>query len=105
MRALVLFFALALTALARPSSASELLGTLKKVNDSGAIILGYRAQSLPFSFLSARGKPIGYSIDLCHEIIKDIRAELHLHSLNVKYVLVTPESRITAVKDGEIDLE
>ena len=45
--------------------AQDLQGTLKKIKDSGAITIGYREQSVPFSFRGNDGKPAGYSIDLC----------------------------------------
>ena len=32
------------------------------MRESGAITIGHRESSIPFSFLSARGEPIGYSI-------------------------------------------
>ena len=41
----------------------ELSGTLKKVHETGTVVIGYRESSLPFSYLNARGEPIGYSID------------------------------------------
>jgi glutamate/aspartate transport system substrate-binding protein len=52
-----------------PSGADELKGTLKKVKSSASITLGYREASLPFSFLNQEGKAIGYSIDLCNEVV------------------------------------
>ena len=39
-------------------------GTLLKARTSGAITIAYRESSIPFSYLSARGEPIGYSIEL-----------------------------------------
>ena len=44
---------------------AQLSGTLQKVRESGAIALGHRESSIPFSYRSARGEPIGYSIELC----------------------------------------
>src|SRR5262249_46487023 len=49
-----------------------LSGTLKKVKDTGTITLGYRESSLPFSYLNKRQQPIGYSIDLCREIVEEV---------------------------------
>ena len=34
-------------------------GTLKKINDSGEIRIGYRENSPPFAFLDAQRKPLG----------------------------------------------
>src|SRR4029450_2569115 len=39
-------------------------GTLKKINDSGEISIGYRENSPPFAFLDSQRKPLGYSLDL-----------------------------------------
>src|SRR5262245_66265832 len=51
-----------------PAPAQDLQGTLKKIRDSGTITIGYREQSLPFSFRGDDGKPAGYSGDLFQRI-------------------------------------
>lgn len=86
-------------------AADELTGTLKKIHDTGAITLGYRESSIPFSFLNPAGRPIGYSIDLCGEIVNEVTDELGGREIEVKYKPVTPQSRIPAVVSGDIDLE
>ena len=83
----------------------ELTGTLKKVHDSGTVVIGYRESSIPFSYLNSQGEPIGYSIDLGRAIVDGISNELDGQTLKIKFVPVTPESRIPAVVNGEIDLE
>jgi ABC-type amino acid transport substrate-binding protein len=83
----------------------ELSGTLKKVHDSGTVTIGYRESSIPFSYLNARGEPIGYSIDLGRAIVDAMSNELNGQTLTIKFVPVTSESRIGAVKRGEVDLE
>jgi len=85
--------------------AQELTGTLKKIKDSGTVTLGYRASSIPFSYLNKVHEPIGYSIDLCNEIVKEISSELEGVEIGVAYKLVRAETRIPAVRSGEIDLE
>jgi glutamate/aspartate transport system substrate-binding protein len=85
--------------------AQDLQGTLKKINDSRTITIGYREQSLPFSFRGDDGKPTGYSVDLCQRIVTGIQQQLKLPKLDVKWVAVTPESRIPSVVNGTIDLE
>ncbi len=102
---------LAVLLLAAPAAAQEapplgpLTGTLRKVREAGAIALGHREASVPFSFLDARGQPIGYSVDLCREIVDAVAEELGFAQLAITWRAVTPESRIRAVVDGEIDLE
>jgi ABC-type amino acid transport substrate-binding protein len=86
-------------------NAQELSGTLKKVHDTGTVVIGYRESSIPFSYLNARHEPIGYSIDLGHAIVDAISNELNGQTLKIKFVPVTSDSRIGAVKSGEVDLE
>ena len=87
------------------ASGQELGGTLKKVHDTGTVVIGYRESSIPFSYLNARGEPIGYSIDLGRAIVDAMSNELNGQTLKIKFVPVTSESRMGAVKNGEVDLE
>ena len=83
----------------------ELTGTLKKIKDSKTVTLGYRASSIPFSYLNKLHEPIGYSIDLCNEVVKEISNEFEGVEIGVSYKLVRADTRIPAVRSGEIDLE
>jgi len=87
------------------ADAQELTGTLKKIKDSKTITLGYRASSIPFSYLNRPGDPIGYSIDLCGAVIDETAKELQGVEIAVEYKKVTAETRISAVLSAEIDLE
>lgn len=94
----------AATQVAAQSDPAELTGTLAKVRASGTITIGHRESSIPFSYLSARGEPIGYSIDLCKLLVDAISEEVG-RTIAIKWQLVTPESRIAAVTSGQVDLE
>jgi glutamate/aspartate transport system substrate-binding protein len=87
------------------ASAQELTGTLRKIKDSKTVSLGYRASSIPFSYLNKSREPIGYSIDLCNAVVDEISKELEGVEIGVSYKLVRAETRIPAVLSGEIDLE
>jgi glutamate/aspartate transport system substrate-binding protein len=91
--------------LAASAMAQELTGTLKKVKESKAITLGYREASIPFSYLTAKGVPIGYSIDLCMAIIDQIKEELGKEDIAVKFSPVNSQNRIDLVVNGTVDLE
>lgn len=78
--------------------------TLKKIDETGAVRLGYRENSPPFAFLDANKKPIGYSLDLCEIVVDEIASELH-KEIRVELRPVTPENRFDLLKSGEIDLE
>ena len=107
----IFFSAASLLVLAASANGQEaanvgaLSGTLKKIKDSGTIVLGYRESSLPFSYLNRRQQPIGYSIDLCREIVEDVSAELDGMEIKITFTPVTPDNRLQKVASGEIDLE
>ncbi|HXX84598.1 MAG TPA: amino acid ABC transporter substrate-binding protein [Casimicrobiaceae bacterium] len=84
---------------------TQLTGTLKKIKANKTIVIGYRDASVPFSYLNPAGQPIGYSIDICKEIVEDIRAELGDDTIQVKYAPVDTQTRIPSVVDGTVDLE
>jgi len=89
---------------AAEGDAQALTGTLRKARDSGTVLVGYRAASFPFSYNAKDGMPIGYSLELCREIVDDISSAVG-RPLGIKYVAVTPETRMQAVATGQIDLE
>ena len=82
----------------------ELIGTLAKARAAGALTIAYRESSVPFSYLSARGEPIGYSIELCRKLAEAIGDSIG-RELALKWLPVTSESRIDAIVSGKADLE
>lgn len=87
------------------AQAQELTGTLKKIKDTGTIVLGVRDSSIPFSYLDDKQSYQGYSIDLCMRAVKSIQKELGLTSLNVRMNPVTSATRIPLMANGTVDLE
>jgi glutamate/aspartate transport system substrate-binding protein len=87
------------------AQAAEVTGTLKKIRDAGAITIGHREASSPFSFLDSNKQPVGYAIDLCLRIVDEVKAVLEKPDLATKYVMVNPQTRIPLVVDGSVDLE
>jgi glutamate/aspartate transport system substrate-binding protein len=86
-------------------NAEELTGTLKNIKDTGAITIGYRDSSIPFSYLDDSQKPIGFAIDICYKIVEAVKKELKLDKLEVKLNPVTSSTRIPLLANGTIDLE
>ena len=78
-------------------------GTLQKVYQSGVVRVGYRQNSPPFAFLD-KGRPVGYSLDLCEVVLEEIAAEVH-RDVRAEYQPVTPENRFDPVRSGAVDLE
>jgi glutamate/aspartate transport system substrate-binding protein len=88
------------------STPAILSGTLKKVHDSGAVVVGYREASFPFSSVQPGAvQPLGYSIDLCLRIVEEIVRELGGAPTRVAFAPVTSDSRMEAVTSGKVDLE
>jgi glutamate/aspartate transport system substrate-binding protein len=92
-------------AVTEENTPAVLIGTLKKIRDSGAVTIGYREASFPFSFVRQGAAPVGYSIDLCLGIVDEIRRELNGAPVAVSYRPVTADTRMDAVMGGTIDLE
>ncbi|MBM2885887.1 glutamate/aspartate ABC transporter substrate-binding protein [Chromobacterium amazonense] len=88
-----------------PAGAAELTGTLKKIKESGVIVLGNRDSSIPFSYYDNNQKPIGYSVDLANKVVDEVKKELKMPNLQVRYNLVTSQTRIPLVQNGTVDLE
>jgi glutamate/aspartate transport system substrate-binding protein len=104
-RTLLIGATLAVAFSAYPAAAQELTGTLKNVKETGAITLGYRDSSIPFSYLDDNQKPIGYAMDICYKIVDAVKKELKLDKLEVKLNPVTSATRIPLLANGTIDLE
>lgn len=79
--------------------------TLEKIRNYGAIYVGHREASIPFSYLDADGKPIGYSMELCAHIIDAVKARLNLPDMEVVPVPTTASTRQMMVESGTVDLQ
>src|SRR6185295_13552968 len=58
------------------------IDTLKRIKDTGAILVGVRESSVPFSFLDAQKQPQGYSVDLCLRVADAVKSELKMPKLD-----------------------
>src|SRR5215510_3334249 len=94
-----------LVILAGPAVSEQIRPTLDKIKETGAISLGHRETSRPFSFVDADGKPAGYSVDLCLEVAAAIKQHLKLADLKINWVPATPADRVGKLVKGTIDLE
>lgn len=99
----ILVIALIIASFSNPLSADELTGTLQQIEKSGEIRIGYRQAMPPMSFLGKNGLPVGYSIDLCDEIVREVEKTLGA-AVKSHYVPVTSEDRFTSLAEYKIDL-
>ncbi|WOS61999.1 amino acid ABC transporter substrate-binding protein [Sinorhizobium fredii] len=86
-------------------SAEPLDGTLKKVAETGEIVVSYRDAAVPFSYIDGDQKPLGYALDICLKVVEDIKAELKMPDLHTRLQLVSGANRIPLLLNGTIDLE
>ena len=87
------------------ASGQEARPTLDKIKATGAISIGYRETSIPFSFVDKDRKPAGYSVELCQRIATAIQQRLGLKEMAVNWVPVTPSNRVPDLVRGSIDIE
>lgn len=79
--------------------------TLANIKKTQTVRLGYRDDSLPFSFLDHANRPIGYSLEICEAIVEEIGTEVDEANLKIDYVKVTVDNRIPPVVENKIDFE
>ena len=79
-------------------------GTIEKVAESGKISLAYRESSVPFSYLEAPGKPIGFSVDIAKAVAKEVSNKIG-KPVAIEWISVTSANRIPLVVNGTVDLE
>lgn len=96
--------ALAAMALACNVQAQEVSGTLKKIRDSGAIMLGLQTESVPFAYRDPDGKIIGYSVELCQRIADGLKTQLGLAALEVKSRPLVSAARVPLLTGNAVDL-
>src|SRR5688572_23087083 len=92
--------AVALCAIAAPAVSQELYGTLKKVRDSKVFTIGHREASFPFAFYDDQKKPVGFAVELCTRIAEEVKAELKMPGIEVKYLPVNAQTRIPLLTNG-----
>lgn len=99
---LVLITISGLCLLLRPGVATA--DTLERIQQTGALKIGYRSDSPPFSFSISGEDPAGYSIGLCNAVAGALQRQLRLDTIRVDYVAVTADDRFQAVARGDVDL-
>jgi ABC-type amino acid transport substrate-binding protein len=96
-----LLVAVLVAVLALPAAAQ----TLDKVRKAGVLTLGYIDGAAPFSYTDGNGQPQGYSVELCNAVAQGVAAQLKRQGLTVRWVKLTIQDRIDAVRTGKVDLE
>jgi ABC-type amino acid transport substrate-binding protein len=80
-------------------------GMLEQIRSSQAITIAHRDTSIPFSYLDADQKPVGYAMDLCLKVVDALKRELKIPALKVNYLSVTSATRIPSIAQGKAAME
>jgi ABC-type amino acid transport substrate-binding protein len=78
---------------------------LDRVKAGGDIVIAHRESSVPFSYLDADKKPVGYAVDLCIKLAEAVRAKVGAKAGGISYLMVTPANRIATIESGKADME
>lgn len=88
------------------AAAQEFGPTLQRIKDRGTITIGHREASVPFSYIGEEGdKPVGYTIDICMRVVGAIEDKIGADELDIRWVAVTPQTRLGLIANGTIDME
>jgi len=96
---------LALNLASSAAGAQEVDGIVKKLKETQTITMGVREALFPFSYIDDNKNPTGYAVEFCKRIIDEIKTELNLPEIKIKYVPTTIQNRQALVANGTIDLE
>ena len=86
------------------TAAAEWTQTLKRINETGEMNLGFRQDQAPMSFDRGEGQAAGYSVDLCKYIASMVVETLGKTTIQVNFVPVTAATRFEAIQSGKIDI-
>lgn len=78
---------------------------LDNIKSKRVITIGYREASIPFSYLGADQKPVGFSLDLCAHVVDRLKSDLGTPDLQIKLTPVNSSNRIPLIQNGTIDIE
>lgn len=93
-------------AAAQPTAKAEAsVDTLKKIKDSGVIVVGHRESSVPFSYYDNQQKVVGYAQDYSDLIVDAVKKKLNAPDLQVKLIPITSQNRIPLLQNGTFDFE
>ena len=85
---------------AAPSAPSTQQPTLDKIKAAGKVVLGVREASPPMAYaLGANDKFVGYHVELCERVLKEITPQARL-----EYMAITAQNTLALVQNGTVDI-
>lgn len=98
--ALAAGLAIACMAFAPAHAQTAATNTLDKIKASGKVVLGVRETSPPMAYaLGANDKYVGYHVELCERVLKEI-----VPAAKLEYMAVTAQNTLPLVQNGTLDI-
>jgi hypothetical protein len=72
--------------------------TLDRIGQDRTIRIACRDDAPPFSYKDKIGEPVGFMVELCRKVARELADQLQLKSLNVTYVPVTATDRFDVIQ-------
>lgn len=86
------------------AAAAQAQVTFDKMKGRGNIVVGYREDAAPFSFVDESKKPAGYTMEFCETIVARVLAQPGMAKLKVAYTPVPVDRILTYVNEGSVDM-
>lgn len=77
---------------------------LRKIAAAKRITIGFQAGYPPYSDV-LDGKPAGYVIDLCRQVVEGLRRKLDVERLDIDFVPTPMAARFVMMREGRMDME
>ncbi|WP_191091598.1 amino acid ABC transporter substrate-binding protein [Affinibrenneria salicis] len=87
-----------------PAAAIPMDNALTRIAQNKTVRIGHRLDEPPFSYV-VNGQPLGYSIDICLQVVDGIKTYLQMDDIQVVYVPVSTATRFPQIRNHGIDLE
>jgi glutamate/aspartate transport system substrate-binding protein len=85
--------------------AAPTVDTLTKIRAANKIVMGVRDSSGLLSYALGGGQYGGLHVNLCVDIINELKRKNNMPNLQVEYMSVTSQNRIPLMQNGTIDIE
>lgn len=89
---------------AGPSTADEGSSVLRRIAATKRITVGFRAGYPQYSDM-LDGKPAGYVIDLCRQVVDGLQRTLGIDRLDIDFVTIPLAARFVMMREGRMDME
>ena len=93
------------TLVSAAAQAQPATGTLARIAAARQINVAVSSDSPPFSYIEKNQQPVGYSIDLCRQVIGHLSRVVGGPELKVNWVVGSAAERVQMVASGRADLD